>query len=284
MTAEVQHNAAVSPVAPGIVVRTTSLATGVTLPFVERGDPQGIPVVFVHGITDSWRSWEPVLPLLPESIHAFALTQRGHGDADKPEVGYTFEVLADDDRLLETNRAVERRKVVGHSVGSCVAQRLAMDHPELVRALVLIGSVTTWKENAVVAGLWESDFASLTDPIDPTFVREFQRSPWLAPGRLEIAVAESLKAPARVWRQLWRAMMETDWSAALAHITAPTLILWGDEDPLCPRSEQDALLAAIGESRLVVLPDRGHNLHWEEPELVAREIASFVEGFHQLSR
>ena len=58
------------------------------LPYVEQGDPAGVPVVLLHGGTDSWRSFEPVLPYLPGSIHAFALTLRGHGDASRPAAGY----------------------------------------------------------------------------------------------------------------------------------------------------------------------------------------------------
>ena len=65
-------------------VKSVKLSNGVTLPYVEQGDPSGVPVVLLHGITDSWRSFAPVLPSLPASIHAFALTQRGHGDADRP--------------------------------------------------------------------------------------------------------------------------------------------------------------------------------------------------------
>ena len=66
--------------------KAIALSTGVTLPYVEQGDPDGVPVILLHGVTDSWRSFEPVLPHLPPSIHAFALTQRGHGDADRPSV------------------------------------------------------------------------------------------------------------------------------------------------------------------------------------------------------
>jgi pimeloyl-ACP methyl ester carboxylesterase len=69
-------------------VKSAALSTGVTLPYVEQGDPAGTPVVLLHGITDSWRSFEPVLPYLPDSIRAFALTQRGHGDADRPAAAY----------------------------------------------------------------------------------------------------------------------------------------------------------------------------------------------------
>ena len=66
------------------VERIAELPDGLRLPYVERGDPAGIPVVFLHGITDSWRSFQLVLPHLPPSIRALALTQRGHGDASRP--------------------------------------------------------------------------------------------------------------------------------------------------------------------------------------------------------
>jgi pimeloyl-ACP methyl ester carboxylesterase len=66
------------------------------LPYVEQGDADGVPVVLLHGVTDSWRSFEPVLPHLPDSIRAIAVTQRGHGDAPKPESGYLIEDLAGD--------------------------------------------------------------------------------------------------------------------------------------------------------------------------------------------
>src|SRR5918994_40377 len=69
-------------------ITSVELPTGVTLPYVAQGDPAGVPVVLLHGGTDSWRSFQPVLPYLPSSIRAFALTQRGHGDARRPGSGY----------------------------------------------------------------------------------------------------------------------------------------------------------------------------------------------------
>jgi len=74
-----------------VIPRFASLATGVSIPYVEAGDPAGVPVVFLHGYTDSWRSYEPVLPHIPAGIRAIALTLRGHGDAEKPATGYRQE-------------------------------------------------------------------------------------------------------------------------------------------------------------------------------------------------
>ena len=58
------------------VVRSVSLPHGIRLPYVEHGDPAGLPVVFLHGYTDSWRSYQTVLPNLPRYMRAFALSQR----------------------------------------------------------------------------------------------------------------------------------------------------------------------------------------------------------------
>ena len=66
------------------MIRSITISSGVTLQYAERGGALGIPVVFLHGVTDSWRSFEPILDRLPGTIRAFAITQRGHGNSSKP--------------------------------------------------------------------------------------------------------------------------------------------------------------------------------------------------------
>ena len=260
-------------------IKSIALPGGVTLPYVEQGDTTGLPVVFVHGGTDSWRSWEPVLPDLPDAIHAFALTQRGHGDADRPAAGYRFEDFAADLTAFIDALGLGPVVIAGHSMGSYVAQRFAMDHPERVLGLVLVGTATTWRGNQAIGDYWESVISTMTDPIDPDFVREFQGSPRLSQRLHNTAVAESLKVPARVWRAAWQAIVETDYSAELGKIAAPTLLVWGDQDPLSPRHEQDALTAALADARLIVYPAGGHNLHWEEPRRFAADLVAFTGRF-----
>ena len=64
--------------------QSVTLPGGVRLPYVEHGDSAGVPVVLLHGYSDSWRYSELLLAQLPASVHAYAPTQRGHGDADRP--------------------------------------------------------------------------------------------------------------------------------------------------------------------------------------------------------
>ena len=259
-------------------IKSVELPNRVKLPYVEQGDPSGIPVVLLHGVTDSWRSFEPVLPRLPESIHAFAVTQRGHGDADRPESGYRPRDFAADLAAFMDALDHGQAVIVGHSMGSYAAQRFAMDHPGRTLGLVLVGSFTNWRDNPAVAEYWEEALSTLEDPIDPEFIREFQESPLMEPAFLETVVREALKVPARVWREAWRALMDTDHSGELGKIEAPTLIVWNDQDELIPRSEQDALAAAIASSRLEVYPGVGHGLHWDAPERFANDLEVFVEN------
>src|ERR1700741_3287781 len=77
-------------------VKFAQLASGIRLEYFEQGDPTGIPVIFLHGFSDSWKSFELNLPFLPSFIHAFSLSQRGHGNSDKPKHGYSPKDFADD--------------------------------------------------------------------------------------------------------------------------------------------------------------------------------------------
>lgn len=113
---------------------TVSLASGLTLSYTRQGEASD-PAVLLPGPTDSWRSYQSVLDLLPHEIRAVSASQRGHGDSDKPETGYAVADFASDVVLLLDALAIERAVLTGHS-GSClVARRVALDHPDRVAAL-----------------------------------------------------------------------------------------------------------------------------------------------------
>lgn len=264
----------------GIRHGVAMLPGGLELPYAEGGDGAGRPVVLLHGYTDSWRSFEPVLPHFPVSIRAVAPTQRGHGDAGRPAEGYRLQDFAGDLAAFLDALGIGPAVIVGHSMGSAVAQRFALDHPKRVAGLVLAGSFATARGNAAVQGLWDDAVTGLGEPVDPGFAREFQAATLARPvpaAFLDMVVAESLKVPARVWRAALAGLLEADHSAELRHIDRPTLALWGDRDGFFPRTDQDALLEALPRAQLLVYEGAGHGLHWEEPERFARNVAAFVE-------
>jgi non-heme chloroperoxidase len=265
-------------VLPTSNLRSVPLATGVTLQYVETGDPAGIPVVFLHGYTDSWRSFEQVLPHLPAGIRALALSQRGHGASDRPHTGYRIPNFAADLAAFLGALKLDDAVIVGHSMGSLVAQRFALDYPGQCRGLVLIGSSTMWHSNPGVLEL-SAIVADMDDPIDPAFVYEFQASTVARPvpdAIIATAVAESLLVPARVWRQAMTSHLEADYTDELGGITAPTLLLAGGQDELTPYEAQLVLQQGIPGARLVIYPESGHAVHWEDPAQIAADIAAFA--------
>jgi pimeloyl-ACP methyl ester carboxylesterase len=194
-------------------------------------------MLLLHGFTDSWRSFERVLSYLPTSIHAFALTQRGHGDADRPTGGFRTRDFAADVAAFVHATGLGPTVIVGHSMGSTHAQRFAIDHPEHTLGLVLAGAFTAYRNNPVVVEFWESGVSQLTEPIDPDFVRVFQESTLaqaIPQVFLNTVVQESLKVPARVWREVFEGFLEDDCAAELGKIKVPPLILWGARDTSVP--------------------------------------------------
>src|SRR5581483_8456800 len=272
--------------AGNLVEQFVDLSTGVRLGYVERGDREGIPIVFLHGVTDSWRSFEPVLPQLPPTFRAFALSQRGHGESSRPEAGYGYADMAEDLRAFLDAMQLPSAVIVGHSMGSLVAQRFAANHPSRVSRLVLIGAFATLHQHPAVGEFIATTIAPLTDPIDPAVALDFQLSTLareIPAAFLDTVVRESLKVPARVWQAAFEAFATTpDFGHELAAFTAPTLILWGEQDAFAQRTDQDKLLAAIPHARLVSYEGVGHAVHWEVPTRVAQDLADFVLEHRQM--
>jgi pimeloyl-ACP methyl ester carboxylesterase len=263
-----------------LVPRFISLATGVRIEYVEQGSDTGVPVVFLHGVTDSWRSFEGVLAQLPPTVRAFAISQRGHGLSGKPERGYRFNDFADDVLAFMDAMGLQRAVLVGHSMGASVAQRVIVSHPERVSRLVLMGAFAGLHQNPGIAEFVAAQIRPLRDPIDPEFARHWQLSTVateLGTDLLETVVRETLKVPATVWHQAFDGFLEEpDVVADLAAVRVPTLIIWGDQDAYAGRSDQDALVAALPAAQLSVYAGIGHAVHWEAPERCTTEIVRFL--------
>lgn len=267
-----------SLLSPAAETRSTTLPTGVTLSYCEQGSPDGVPVLLLHGITDSLRSFDLVLPHLPASVRAIAVSQRGHGDSSRPLEGHRPRDIAADLAALLDALGVARAVVVGHSMGSVVAQRFALDHPERTLDLVLMGAFARVADHPAWQGIAE-EAAGLPDPVPVDLIAAFQASTLAQPVSaeyFEVVVQESRKVSAHVWRAIAAGFRQEDHRAALGAVQAPTLAVWGDQDIYCSRADQDALLAAIPGARLLVYAGAGHALHWEQPARFAADLVAFV--------
>ena len=285
-TAEAYHDEQTAVMAAAGIDLVTALtmtnvpeAIGVARSAARRGIPS---VIFLHGVTDSWRSFERVLPLLPAHVHAFAVSARGHGDSSRPERGYLLSDMSSDLLAFMDTVGLERALIVGHSMGAMVAQRFAMDHPSRVSGLVLMGAFATLFQDPGLMDFYRSAIAPLADPIDAGFAREWQQSTLARPmaaDHLDTVVGESLKVPARIWREAFEGFLATpDFSADLSRVGVPTLVIWGDKDSYAPREHQDRLVSRLPKARLVVYEGAGHAVHWEDPAAFVKDLKAFIES------
>jgi non-heme chloroperoxidase len=255
------------------------LPSGLTLNYVVQGDPDGRPVVLLHGAGDSWHSYDLVLPLLPAKYRVYAVTLRGHGWSDHPADGFARVDFAGDIAAFLEQLNLRNVVLVGHSLGSFVAQQVAADDKGRIAKLVLVGSGPGIIRDPQARQSLATVFEGLQDPIPYTFARDFQASTIYAPVPpvfFETLVNEALKAPASTWHGLGKSF-QSQQPAPLEQIRVPTLVFWGDKDDFFKRADEDLLVAKIGGARLVVYPDTGHALHWERPERFARDLTQFVE-------
>jgi pimeloyl-ACP methyl ester carboxylesterase len=264
-----------------LAINTIRLSTGVTLEYVEQGSPTGVPVLCLHGVTDSWHSFEFLLPHLRDHLRVFAITQRGHGGSSKPETGYRYVDFAADVRAFMDARQLSTAVIVGHSMGSMVAQRFAIDYPDRVQALALLGAFLTMHRDTGIDEFWRTTLSQLTDPVPRDVALDFQLSTLatsIPQAQLELFVSESQRVPAHVWRATFREFLDTDFSGEVATISTPALMLWGEKDAFCGPPHWAGLQRAIPHARASIYESVGHALHWEQPERVSRDILAFIRS------
>jgi len=254
------------------------LKNGIRIHYVEKGNTDGLPVIFLHGYPDSWKSFQPVLKELSLAYRAFAIDLRGFGESSRPKNGYSPDDFAEDVIAFLDVLNIKKTSIVGHSMGSFIAQRLAQLFPERVDKLVLIGSASKVKGNQVISEALKA-VMTLQDPIDKNFASEFQSGTIkdrINQKFFESLVQESLKAPAWVWKNALKELAGYDHSKELVNIKHKTLIAWGTHDTIFSKEEQKLLLKAIPNASLNIYMDAGHSLNWEQAKTFSRDLEVFL--------
>jgi non-heme chloroperoxidase len=262
-------------------IKTVRLPNNVTLLYVEHGNGTGLPMLLLHGFAGSWRSFQELLPLLPETIHAFAPTQRGHGEASHPDTGYAPQDFASDMQAFLDALDLRAAVIVGHSMGASIALRFAADYPAQTLGLVSISARARMKDRPGLKELWETKISKLEDPADRNFIRSFVESTFDSSIRDDTRDAlfqDSLKVPAKVWRQAFRTALQADLLRGIDNISVPTLLIWGAKDKSISRADQDAIAGRIAGSQRIVYPGIGHSPHIEAPNRLAGDLIDFIES------
>lgn len=256
----------------------------------------GEPILLIHGLAGSSRTWDDVIPQLAEHYDVIAPDLLGHGESAKPLGDYSLGAFASGVRDLLSVLDIPSVTVVGHSFGGGIAMQLAYQHPHLVDRLVLVGSGGLGREVSWLLRILTLPGAEYLMPIwfpkplvdSATDVgrqlgRRNIRSPKLAEmwrAYSSLAGAPNRTAFVRTMRGIidpgGQMVNALDRLYLAAHL--PTLIIWGDQDGIIPVEHAYAAHEAIETSRLEILEGVGHFPHVESPEVFTDVLLDFMES------
>ena len=163
-------------------------------------------------------------------------------------------------------------------MGARVALRLALDHPSRVRKLVFVNGFAPGLPNPSIDALVAA-VAQLPAHLPVGFAREFQGACFaqpVDPQFVEAMVAQTLKLPTTVFRQVLDAFIADDTRALLPRIDVPVQLIWGSRDAFVTRGDQRALLEALPTASLREYAEVGHTPHWECPARFAADLMDFA--------
>jgi pimeloyl-ACP methyl ester carboxylesterase len=265
--------------------RQAVLPDGETLAYIDTGNASGTPVVLIHGYTDSARDWVPLLPYLSKRLRLVLVDIRGHGQSGKPECCYTRLDFAYDIKLLLDSLGIARADIVGHSLGSIIAQTFAEYWPEKTGRVVLIAS-TGGRPPGMAPPKFDfaAEIRKLKEPIEPD--SPFMMAWWDSPTPVDPDfIRRQRKDAAGIPLRVWLAVLDQglpsdnlygDLQSTLPKLKAPTLLIWGSKDPIMEAPMRKTLIDALPAAQVKVFDGLGHNPFWEDPEAVAGVINQFL--------
>lgn len=239
----------------------------------------GTPLVLTHGLGDDLHFWDNLAGALAAHHTLVRWDVRGFGLSDKPAGPYSPALLAGDLAALLDALGFDQVHVGGLSMGGVIAQRFALDHPSRVRSLSLLSTSSEVGPQSRVA--WQR----LADRVErrgfgggaADASRAF--SPAFAAAHPDIVAAAGERTARNdppAYAAAARAMSDYHWTADLARIRAPVLILQGTADQLTPPGGSVKMHRALAAARLLMIPGAGHTLSLEEPAVVTAALLGFV--------
>jgi len=241
---------------------------------------EGPPIVFVHGLGATSNVWHAQRVTLSKYYRVIVYDRSGCGRSQRARDDYSIDAWADELAGLLDYLAVPSAVVVGHSLGSMVAQRFAGKYAKRTRALILAGAEAELPPDARQA---------LTERARVIEAQGLLAAvgPWLA-SALSAATREANPALAGLLREMYLsndartyalqclALRDGDVRVEHASIACPTLLTVGDQDPVTPLSWQRQIAARIADSRIRIIPGTSHMTMLEAPAVFNTVVLDFL--------
>ena len=256
---------------------------GVDLHYLQEGE--GDDVLLLCGLGDDVSAWDLQRSVFAERFRVTVVDNRGVGRSSLPDGDFGVRDMAADAIALCDEVGISSAHVMGFSMGGAIAQELAIARPDLVRSLVIVGS---WAfSDALFNNFMESAiyFSGLADD-EERFLRYFLGSTYshavwddgrideFARGFLEHPYPQELEA----FQRTTRAIMAHDTRDRLPAIAAPTLVVYGEEDIICPPRHSRQIASLIPGARLVGVPEQAHQPFQEDPAAFNELVLAFIAG------
>ncbi|MGD2057447.1 MAG: alpha/beta hydrolase [Anaerolineales bacterium] len=242
--------------------------------FEHRGgglDGGGPPLVFVHGAGGDHLHWPPQVRRLPEHT-VYALDLPGHGRSGGPGCGRIEDYVERIETWMD-DMHISRVILGGHSMGGAITQQFALDSPQRLAGLILVGTGARLRVDPSILEA-TADAQRLEEAVDAIIDWSFSES---APERLtELARRRMLDVDHIVIHDDFVACDQFDVMDRVNEIKLPALVLCGEQDRLTPMKYSEYLFDKLVQARLIRVPDAGHMVMLEQPEIAARAISEFA--------
>ena len=247
---------------------------------------KGPPLLLIAGFATHLGMWEKMTPHLRESFEVTIFDNRGSGRTPATTPPYTIELLADDTLALMDALKIEKAHIAGFSMGSAIAQMIALKHPERVLKNVLISPFPTLPATAIMqAQVTAKLFQTEVDPaiafetiLPWIFSNEYLSDPQRVEETVHHLLNDPYPQPPEGYAGQLEAITHFDLTKQLAEIKTPTLLLAGEEDLYTPYCIVKNMKARLPNATLIGLPKQGHMLHVETPETIAKEMCAFCKS------
>ncbi|MGA8302628.1 MAG: alpha/beta fold hydrolase [Thermoplasmata archaeon] len=254
-----------------------------------RDEGAGPALVLLHGVGLSHTLWNEVVPGLSAEFRVIAPDLRGHGRTPSPPGSrYTFAELEGDVLGLLDEKAIDASYLVGLSGGAELALRIALDHPDRVRGLVMIsGAAYTDTHTRSIAQRWTETYSKEgPDAFGLRILKDLYYPDWIE-AHLDFAdeIREQVKHQDFGPATRWSASMEKfDERSRVAGVRMPTLIVQAMDDQVVDASHGRILRQSIPGAQIRILAETGHMVPLERPKETVEAIAGFVRSAEERRR
>lgn len=261
---------------------------GMKLCYQDQGE--GPPIVILPGLCTSIDYWQCTIPVLAEHHRVLAVDLPGLAKSDKPDASYDLEWITDRLAAFLDARRVTRAHFIGGSMGGHLVMLMALKYPSRVDKLVLMGTSGVWpkpgflldfglkhlwNETIVIDHMrrnWPSIFVQIVRHQTPAAVRI------LAYQMSVRAVGTDFETEGRASARALRSIFYHSLRDRLGELRNPTLLIFGQHDPIHLPSDGRYMVAHMPNARLVVVPDAAHEVMLDQPEVFNSLVTAFLAG------